>query len=284
MRSVMRLAGALGLLASAALLAPRSARAQTPSPLAEWQYSAGVPLEAMFEPDTPTWQGVLGGATAFQPLYDGSARYKVQPGISADLRYEDLAFASLGEGVGVNLLRDQHYHAGIAITYDLGRSESADRVHLNGLGDINFAPEAKIFADYVFSKDFPLVLRADVRRQIGATNGWIGDAGAYMPLPGSGPSFQWFVGPSLTFADDTYMQRYFGVGVAQSAHSGLRRYNASGGLKSVGFGFSADYFFTEHWFVSGDAALEQLVGSAARSPITQTATGVTAVFSVNRKF
>jgi outer membrane scaffolding protein for murein synthesis (MipA/OmpV family) len=278
----MKYWGVLG--AGILALAACPARAQTPSPLAEWQYSAGRPLQVMFEPDQPDWQVVAGVAAYAQPLYDGSARTRAQPGISLDLRYRDLAFASLGEGVGVNLLHGSNYHAGIAISYDLGRSESVDRVHLHGLGNVNFAPETKLFADYVISEDFPLVLRANVRRQIGATNGWIGDAGAYMPLPGSGQTFQWFAGPSLTFADDTYMQRYFGVGVAQSARSGLRRYNAAGGLKSVGFGLSANYSLTEHWIVAADAALTQLVGSAADSPITQNATGASVALSLNRKF
>jgi outer membrane scaffolding protein for murein synthesis (MipA/OmpV family) len=272
-------AGGLVLLA-----AMPAARAQTPSPLAEWQYNGGEMLRSTFMPEIPRWQVVAGGAMAVQPLYDGSARTHVEPGLSFDMRYRDIAFASLGEGIGINLIHEQMYRAGVAISYDLGRQESADRVHLNGLGNVNFAPEAKVFGDVVLSKDFPVVLRANVRRQIGATNGWIGDLGAYMPLPGSGQTFQWFAGPSATLADSAYMQRYFGVGVAQSRRSGLRRFNASAGFKSVGFGLSANYFFTHHWFVNGEVAVTRLVSSAARSPITQSKTGVSAGLSMNYMF
>ncbi|HKR47940.1 MAG TPA: hypothetical protein VJU59_51150, partial [Paraburkholderia sp.] len=38
-----------------AALAPR-AEAQTPSPLGEWQYSAGIPLEKMFQPNRPDFE------------------------------------------------------------------------------------------------------------------------------------------------------------------------------------------------------------------------------------
>ncbi|WP_438501127.1 hypothetical protein, partial [Listeria monocytogenes] len=53
-----------GLSAFAALAAAgaRDASAQTPSPLGEWQYTAGVPLQKLFDPNIPTWQVSVGAA------------------------------------------------------------------------------------------------------------------------------------------------------------------------------------------------------------------------------
>lgn len=267
-----------------ALVLPSVAHAQTPSPLAEWQYSPGIVLEQLFLPKMPTFQAVVGVATSLEPLYDGAGRYQVQPGPVVDLRYKNLAFASVGEGLGVNVFTGKHYRIGVALTYDLGRRVADDRDHLQGLGNIEPAAEAKLFAEYVISKSFPLVLRVDARRQLGGADGWIGDAGAYLPLPGSSETFQWFAGPTVTVADATYMQNYFGVGQAQSFRSGYPRYKAHAGIKSYGFGVTAIYFFTKHWFATADAAVAQLVGSAANSPITQASTEGTVDISFNYMF
>src|ERR1700728_4730353 len=72
----------------------RPAHAQTPSPLAEWQYSSGIQLQRLFEPTIPTWQVELGLGTQFGPVSTGLWRYKVQGGPAIDIRYKDIAFAS----------------------------------------------------------------------------------------------------------------------------------------------------------------------------------------------
>jgi outer membrane scaffolding protein for murein synthesis (MipA/OmpV family) len=266
------------------MLAASGAQAQTPSPLAEWQYSVGIPLEKMYQPNVPDWQFRLGVGGTLEPRYDGSERYRPLLGPTVDIRYKDLFFLSTGEGIGVNIAQGRNWRVGVAGTYDLGRRGHDDPEHLNGLGDINPAPEVKLFADYVVSDQFPLVLRGDVRRNIGGSNGWIGDLGAYMPLPGSNKEFFWFAGPSLTFADSRYMNSWFGVNENQSMQSGYPQYDASAGLKAVGFGVSVVWFFQKHWFFTADGAVEQLVGSAKNSPITQKSTNAVVDLSFAYQF
>jgi outer membrane scaffolding protein for murein synthesis (MipA/OmpV family) len=276
------------LLAAAAIVGsavmPATAMAQTPAPLQEWQYSAGVPLEKMMAPEIPTWQAAVGAAVALQPRYDGSDRYHFEGGPSIDIRYSDLYFASTGEGFGANVLQGENWRISMAAAYDLGRRGQDDDEHLHGMGNINPAPDLKLAADYVISKSFPLVLRADIRRSFGGSNGWVGDLGAYMPLPGSSKTFFWFAGPSVTFADSNYMNTWFGVNEAQAAASQYSYYHARAGIKSAGFGVSAIWFFQKHWFAACDLALEQLVGSAARSPITQRSSNGVLDLSVNYEF
>jgi outer membrane scaffolding protein for murein synthesis (MipA/OmpV family) len=125
--------------------------------------------------------------------------------------YRDLAFASVGEGIGLNLLRGEKYNAAVSVGYDLGRPMSDDYRHLRGLGDISAAPVLKLFGFYVVSKAFPLVLRADARRVVGGADGLLGDLEAFMPLPGSSHRFVMFAGPSITFANRQYMHKVFGV-------------------------------------------------------------------------
>jgi outer membrane scaffolding protein for murein synthesis (MipA/OmpV family) len=282
--SVARRAATGAALTALAALAAPAVHAQTPSPLGEWQYSAGIPLEKMFSTDRPTWETRIGTGLTFQPRYDGSSRYHVLAGPSLDIRYKDLAFLSTGEGLGVNFAQGQNWRASLSAVYDLGRRGHDDPQHLNGLGNINPAPELKLAAEYVVSKEFPLVFRTAITRSIGGSNGWLADVGAYMPLPGSSESFFWFAGPSVTFADSTYMNSWFGVNQAQSAASGYRQYDASAGLKSAGFGLTMIWFVNKHWFVTADGALKRLLGSAAHSPIIQTKTNGVCDVSINYQF
>ena len=186
-----------------------------------------------------------------------------------DIRYKDIAFASTGEGLGINILSSANLRAGAAISFDLGRSPHDDGAALSGLGTIHPAPELKLFAGYTISKDFPMTIRVDIRRQFGATNGFIGDIGAYMPMPGSSEIFSWFVGPTTTVADGRYMSTCFGISQAQAARTAYRGYNASGGFKSAGLGLTANYFVTPRIIINISSAFERLLGSAAQSPITQ---------------
>ncbi|WP_084168956.1 MipA/OmpV family protein [Paraburkholderia acidipaludis] len=276
---LLRVAGA-----ACAFWAASHAQAQTPSPLGEWQYSAGIPLEKMFETQQPDWQVRLGVGSTFEPRYDGSDRYRMLAGPSIDIRYKDLLFASTGEGIGVNVLQGPNWRVSVAAVYDLGRRAHDDPPELNGLGNINPAPEMKIAGEYVISKDFPLVLRAAFTRSLGGSNGWSGDFGAYMPLPGSNDRFYWFAGPSVTVADATYMQSWFGVTPQQAVDSGYRPYSAGAGLKSAGFGITMVYFVNKHWFLSADGALRRLLGSAADSPVVQSKTNGVCDISINYQF
>jgi outer membrane protein len=67
------------------------------------------------------------------------------------------------------------------------------------------------------------------------------------------------------------MRRVFGVSPAQAAASGYPVYAAHGGSTAFGLGFSASRFMTQHWLINMDLAWNRLRGSAADSPITQSA-------------
>jgi hypothetical protein len=161
------------------LFSSQSAWSQTPSPMQEWQYSGGVILARLFQPDLPEWRVVLGAAADTQPVYAGADAYRVQGGPVINIQFSDIAFLSTGDGLGVNFLRGDHYRVGVAIAYDRGRLERDDYTNLRGMGDIRAAPVAKVFATYVLSKKFPLILRVDARQILGGADGAVGDAGQF---------------------------------------------------------------------------------------------------------
>lgn len=269
--SVLRQLAVLALI----LLAynPHAVLAQTPSPLQEWQYSGGIILARLFEPDLPKWRTVLGVASEVQPVYEGARAYRIQGGPVINIHYRDIVGISTGEGLTYNLLRGDHYQVGVGVTYDLGRKEREDFRNLHGMGDIGTAPVGKVYASWVISRHFPLILRVSARQFAGGAQGAVGDAGVYLPLPGSSKTFVMFAGPSITLATHHYLQTLYGVSAAQSAASGHPVYYIPhSGTVEAGVGFSATKFVTEHLLLNLDAALTQIRGSAAHSPVVETRT------------
>lgn len=246
------------------ILAAVEVQAQTPSPLPEWTYSAGVLMRSSMSPTLPDWS-VLGGASVeYGPRYDGAKAYHLLGGPTLEIRYRDLAFFSTGEGLGINLLRGKNYRAGVAMVYDLGR-RAQDSDATRGLGNIDIAPELKAYGEVLLS---PVVLRADFRRGLGGHDGWVGDLSAYLPVYGDQKWFV-FLGPSVTLADDRYMRHYFGVTSAQASATGYPGYAAHAGLKSVNLGSSITFLMTDHWLLNVLAGVQRLVGDAVNSPLTQ---------------
>jgi outer membrane scaffolding protein for murein synthesis (MipA/OmpV family) len=260
----------------------RPAQAQTPSPLQEWQYDGGIILARLFQPDLPKWRTILGIAAEVQPVYDGARAYRIQGGPVINIHYRDVAFISTGEGIGYNVLRGDHYQVGIGLTYDFGRKEKDDLTNLRGLGDIPAAPVGKVYASWVLSRKFPMILRINARQFIGGAQGAVGDAAVYLPLPGSSKTFVMFAGPSITFATNHYLQTLYGVTPAQSLASGHPVYEIPhAGTTAAGVGFSATKFLTPHFLLNMDAAINQIRGSPAHSPLVETRTQRVLALSLN---
>jgi outer membrane scaffolding protein for murein synthesis (MipA/OmpV family) len=275
-----RWGGALAVLLLACYSRP--VLAQTPSPLQEWQYSGGVILARLFDPDLPEFRKIVGLAANTDPVYSGARAYRVQGGPVINIYYRDIAFVSTGDGIGYNVFRGDHYQIGVAMAYDLGRSEQADLTNLRGLGDIGAAPVAKVYGSWVLSKKFPLILRVDARQFIGGAEGAIGDASVYMPLPGSSKTFVMFAGPSISLATHHYLQTMYGVTPQQSEASGHPVYEVPhAGTSAVGVGFSATKFITQHWMLNMDAALSKIRGSAENSPLIEERTQRVIALSVD---
>jgi len=254
------------------------ATAQTPIPLAEWQLSAGEVLAPLAGP-VPDWRVVTALGFEVAPTYPGAKRTELTPSGILDIRYRDIAFASDGEGLGINLLRGKTYRAGFALSYDMGRN-THDDPRLVNLPNVNFAAEPKLFAQYFLE---PVVLTADLRRAVGGYDGFAGDLGAYVPLPLAKTAFL-FVGPTVAFADRKSMRAYFGIDAAHAEISGLRPFAADGGLRDAGFGATAVWLLGDHWLLNADTAYQRLLGDAASSPITETKNQFVFIFNAGYRF
>lgn len=245
-------------------------RAQTPSALQEWQYSGGIILARLFDPDLPQWRVIAGAAADVGPVYDGARASKVEGGPVFNVYFRDIAYLTTGEGLGVNFVRGDHYRIGASMGYDLGRKETVDWANLHGMGNIPAAPVAKLYGSWVLSKKFPLILRVAARQFIGGAQGAVADASVYMPLPGSSKTFVMFAGPSITMATRHYMNTLYGVSEQQSLESGHPVYAMTrDGTTDAGVGFSATKFLGKHWLLNLDTAISQVRGTPARSPLIE---------------
>ncbi len=247
-----------------------AALAQTPSPLQEWQYSGGIILARLFEPDLPRWRTILGIAAEVQPVYDGARAYRGSGGPVINIHFRDIVYLSSGEGLGFNFLRGDHYQLGVGVTYDLGRKEKDDLTNLHGMGDISAAPVAKVYGSWVLARKFPLILRVSAKQFLGGAQGAVGDAAVYLPLPGSSQTFVMFAGPSITLATRHHLQTLYGVTPQQSLASGHPVYDIShSGTSNAGVGFSATKFLGKNILINLDTAISQIRGAPAFSSLIE---------------
>lgn len=73
----------------------------------------------------------------------------------------------------------------------------------------------------------------------------------------------------MTLATTAATSPYFGINAAQSAASGLPLFDAKGGVRSVGAGTQARYFWTPQFATHAFLEYERLTGDAAGSPLVE---------------
>jgi len=244
------------------------AKAQTPSPMNFWQFSAGQVL-APYGADAPDWTVIVGPAEVYRPEYEGSKHYELKTGAILNVRTSNGFFLSTGEGLGYDVFRGKNYRAGIAVAYDLGRND--DHIGLHGMGGIDAAPQFKIFGDYVVRPfDVPVILSLNLRKAVGGYKGLSGDVSLYMPILGSREKkYALFFGGTITADGEKAVNAYFGVTPQQSVTAGYPVFHAGPGPRAAGAGLSFAWFFTDHLLLTTNAGVKTLIGDAAQSPIVQ---------------
>lgn len=222
----------------------------------------------------------IGVFAAYTPLFLGSKDYQLIAGPNIQIRY-DRAFFSVQDGLGYDVIRSGGWRIGPAIGFRQGRRENGNSIFkiagdssdaLLGLGEIEATAEA---GGYVGYQSGNFAAKLDVRQALSGGQGLIATLGlhyvAAIPLASasSAEPVRIAIGPRFSIADDKYNQTYFGVSAIQSARSGLRQYDADGGLLSAGLGLSAHVPLTER--ISGAVLVgyDRLTGDAARAPLVE---------------
>lgn len=199
---------------------------------------------------------------AFKPEYPGADEYEVSPLPHVDIVWKDRVFLNEGRGLGVYALKGQTYSLGASIAYHGGRDDD-DR--LRGMGEIDATAQARVFGQIQLGR---LSLGTTFARDLGEGEGSTLEFNASTPFA---LGQRWTLKPGIkaTFADDDYMESWFGVSAPQAAASGLGRYRPDGGLMSAGVFLNTSYQLTQRWTVSSSLKLEKLMGDAADSPVVE---------------
>ncbi|MGV1773767.1 MipA/OmpV family protein [Agrobacterium fabrum] len=209
------------------------------------------------------WKITLGVGAAYAPKYEGSDKLEVGPVPLISVNYGDVFTADFS-GATVNLLNQNGFRLGIKGGWDGGRKEKDDRKNLRGLGDIK---AGGVVGGVIAYSVEPFEIYAKLDKTIGGSEGLTATIGASV----SQKVDQFILGADLsaTWADDKHMKSYFGVTSAQSARSGLRRYDAKAGFKRIDASASVSYLLTENWAITGMGGVGFLIGDAKDSPLSK---------------
>ena len=223
----------------------------------------------------------LGAGVIRAPLYPGSDRYEPRfiPVVTVNFGRFFFGGESGGTGLpgaGVNLVRDQHWRAGVGLAIAGAfrkQREESDDPSLRGMGDIERVLRGLAFVGYerdwyglyarlateMTDKDQGTLVLMDalVRRRVNER-------------------LTVNIGPGVTWADSEYMMTFFGVSAEQAARSTLPQYRAQAGFYAVRFGAGGSYRIDRDWRVIVRASVARLEGDAAQSPITRDRTQYTA--------
>lgn len=213
--------------------------------------------------------GSVGMGVGVRPEYEGAKDKKTRLMPNINLYYGDTYFLT-GMTAGANLFKHRtaqgvSISAGPLLALRRGRDEN-DHAELRGLGDIDRSLDA---GGFVRLRMGGWQARADVRKDV--TNGDGGttvnlSAGHGMPVS---RKLRLRANLDATWASAAYMNTFFGIDATQSANSGITRYDAGPGFKSVGASLLADYSINREWAGFASLRYKRLVGDAADSPIVK---------------
>src|SRR5689334_118906 len=237
-------------------------------------------------PSAYDWTITVGIEGKVEPIFLGSKDFTVRPNPLFDIRRYGTPerFRAPRDGISFALFEGSNFQVGPVGQIRIGRRESDDPAALHGLGNVPWAGEIGAFAEYWFVPW--LRARAEVRQGVTGHHGLVADLTADAVVPVT-PQLTLSGGPRATLVTAAANQPYFSINDIQSIASGLPVYSAGGGLRSVGAGAQARYFWTPqvatHVFVEYD----RLTDDAADSPlVTQRGSPnqLTIGFGVTRSF
>ena len=201
----------------------------------------------------------IGGGIGFAPDYEGSEDYEAVPVPFANVNFGNGMYVKLlGLNLRANLIPDKMWSLGPVYNYRAERDD-VDNSAVDDMKQVSDANELGVFGGFNIDNWFlSLEFLADMGN---AHEGW------YSKLKGGynwiiSDSWALSIGASTTYADEDYMQTYFGVSRQDAARSGLDRYNADSGIKDVGIDLGVNWMITQSWSTKGIASYTQLVGDA----------------------
>lgn len=235
------------------------------------------------------FSGRIGLGVAALPTYEGSPndRTLAAPELALTYRSHDWGTVELGpRGLFWNAFEAGSFRFALVAQVDLGRKDK-DTSALNptpgdkrlaGMGQVKSSTEAGVGIGYG-----PVMLVA--RQSLGERGAKGVQADLTIEMP-------WTVSDRLglrfalgaTWANQDYMQTYFGVTAAQAQATTFSVYTPKAGCRKVDASIGAEYALTSRWKLQGYLGITQLGDDAAASPIVSRRNGSSAVLGVAYEF
>ena len=253
----------IGACALAALFAPLLLRSAAPAAAGDDAYGYG---------GTGLTSVGVGGVAAIRPKYEGSNEYEVYgfpviyPEFGGGVLSDRLQVRG-ADDVRYRLLEADGFELGPLAGYAFGRDED-DGDLLRGLGEVD---DGIILGGYVGYRLGPVLFDVSYHHIVsGDDTGYFLRFGGEIKQPVSSNALV-TARLGTTFADDDYMDSYFGISPVQALNSvaGLSRFEASSGIKDVYAELETRIDLTYEWQLRAGARYARLVGDAADSPIVE---------------
>ncbi|KGJ04974.1 outer membrane protein [Paracoccus halophilus] len=146
-----------------------------------------------------------------------------------------------------------------------GDRESDDIDYLEGMDDIDRAGEVGVMLRYI---NGPFTSYGTLRKGFGGHDGVLGEIGTKYRYDANDKLTLW-TAAELQLADDEFTGTYFGVTPGESASSGFRSYDPSGGAYAAEISVEARYMLTPNTSLMGKVSYGRLLNDAADSPLVQ---------------
>lgn len=229
----------------------------------------------------------VGGIVGVKPKYEGSDEYEA---FGFPIVFPKFGGNGLGgrvkvrgaDDVRLKVLDFGGFEVGPLAGYAFGRDED-DGDLLRGLGDVD---DGLVLGAYAGYSNGPFLLDVSYHQIV------TGDDDGYQIRFGGGLRSEIRRGltatlrAGATFADDSYMDSYFGISAAQSRRSvaGLAAYEAESGIKDVHVSLGAVYDITDRWTLRATGKYSRLLDDAADSPIVESEDQFSAMFGASYRF
>jgi outer membrane scaffolding protein for murein synthesis (MipA/OmpV family) len=228
---------------------------------------AGARSSLAADGEAGSW--LFGVGVGTKPDYEGSNDYKLAPVGRFKFNMEGGRFIEAGGNHGsgkavrlrANLLADSAVTLGPVLQYRPARSDVTNNF-VHRMPTVDGALEAGGFVG-LESGGWFFDTTAGTEVSQAAKSGITVELSAGYRAEAS-ENLRYAIGAASTWADDDYMQTYFGVNGAQSAQSLLPTYSADSSFKDVGGSLMLDWRGSdwEHWSIQTIASYFRLIGDA----------------------
>ncbi len=236
--------------------------------------TSAMAIEDFSEDVAATGGGFVGLGVRLGPDYEGGDDYAATLAPFGRYNWTSGRYVSLGGTAGTekaarlkaNVIASDQGNGltfGPLLQYRLGRDD-VDNNKVDKMKDIDPATEMGAFVGYASGDaSVDLAYAGDVSSEHDGSLVYLG--GKYkIPVD---DKFTMILGVHLTWADDDYMETYFGVSGSNANRSGLPKYKASSGFKDTGFNVTGIYHINDSWGLAGNVGYARMLNDAEDSPL-----------------